>query len=35
MPGHCLTKAGGVIFVDVRGGWWIDFLVGSDKEIDL
>jgi hypothetical protein len=27
------AKAGGVIFVDVGGGWWIDFLVGSEERI--
>jgi hypothetical protein len=33
MPGHGLTGAGGVIFVDAGVGWWIDFPVEGD--IDL
>lgn len=33
MPGHGLTGAGGVIFVDARVGWWIDFPV--EAGIDL
>src|SRR4030043_1298698 len=34
MPGHGLTEAEGVIFVDARGGWWIDFPVESERVMD-
>jgi ParB family chromosome partitioning protein len=31
MPGHGLIGAGGAIFVDVKGGWSIDFPVESER----
>jgi hypothetical protein len=34
MPGHGLTEADGVIFVDARVGWWIDFPVESERVMD-
>ena len=34
MPGHGLTEAEGVIFVDARVGWWIDFPVESERVMD-
>ena len=34
MPGHGLTTTGGVIFVDARGTWSIDFPVESERVMD-
>ena len=34
MAGQGLTGAGGVIFADAGGGWWIDFLVESEVMMD-
>ena len=34
MPGHGLTEAGGVIFVDAGVGWWIDFPVEGEVLMD-
>jgi ParB/RepB/Spo0J family partition protein len=34
MPGHGLTEAGGVIFVDAGVGWWIDFPVEAEVLMD-
>jgi len=34
VPGHGLTAAGGVIFVDVGGGWWIDFPVEAGIDLE-
>ena len=34
MPGHGLTGAGGVIFVDAGVGWWIDLSVETEVIMD-
>ena len=34
MAGQGLTGAGGVIFADAGGVWWIDFLVESEMIMD-
>jgi len=34
MAGQGLTGAGGVIFADVGGRWWIDFLVEAGINLE-